>query len=320
VGGVRINQSHNLTWAIGLDLGGTALKYAIVSSTGEVIAPGILPSRAQDGRQAVFTQLRSAGLSMLRGAHAHGIRPLVLGLGTPGTVDQETGIVGGALPNMPGWRGTNVIADLSAELGLPCFADNDANLMTLAEAVFGAGQGFDTVFGITLGTGIGGGLVLQGQIYRGSGSAGELGHTSVVADGRLCGCGRRGCLELYAAAPQLTERYRDVTGSMIEPSAVLQRWDDGDAAADNAVRNLAHWFGIGVGNALNLLHPSCLVLGGGLMDSGETLLRLLQQTILEYCLPDIAASVQIRRALLGNRAGVVGAAVFALDCFEERYQ
>ena len=101
---------------------------------------------------------------------------------------------------------------------------------------------------------------------------------------------------------------------------VVQRWQEGDTAADQAVSDMARWLSIGVGNALNLLHPSCLVLGGGLMDAGDGLLRLLQHAILGRCLPDVAASVQIRGAMLGNRAGVVGAAMFALNCFEARHQ
>lgn len=265
-------------------------------------------------------QIRSAGLSMLSTALARGIRPVVLGLGTPGTVDQQKGTVAGALPNMPGWGGTNVVAALSNELDLPCFADNDANVMTLAEALCGAGRGFDPVFGITLGTGIGGGLVENGRIYRGAGSAGEIGHTAVIPDGDPCQCGQRGCLELYAAASSLTERYLEATGCRVTPSSVLDRWKEGDKAADDAVSNLAHWLGIGVGNALNLLHPACLVLGGGLMEAGDRLLEIVQHTILGHCLPGVAESVAIRRALLGNRAGVVGAALFALGCYEAQYQ
>jgi glucokinase len=184
--------------------------------------------------------------------------------------------------------------------------------MTLAEAVCGVAKEFDPVFGVTLGTGIGGGLVIDGRIYRGVGSAGEIGHMSVDSHGSACKCGQRGCLELYAAASRLTAHYRELTGSTISPSVVLERWSDGDKNANEAVITLAHWIGIGVGNVLNLLHPACLVIGGGLMEVGERFFETIRQSIREHCLPAIVRSVLIQRAHFGNQAGVVGAALFAM--------
>ncbi len=250
-------------------------------------------------------------LKALEQSRAEGIHLAAVGLGTPGTVTAD-GVVTGALPNMPDWEGVPIVQELEHASGLPSIAENDANLMTLAEALVGAGRGFGIVCGVTFGTGIGGGLVIDGEIYRGVAAAGEIGHMTVVLDGRPCLCGGKGCFERYAAAGSLEEGYLSQTGQLVAAKEVLSRWLHGDPVAAVAVARFARFAGMGLGNVLNLLHPECLVLGGGLLQAGTKLFDLLADEVRQASLPVISSTVEIRATSLGMFAGVVGAGLLCL--------
>jgi glucokinase len=302
----------NLAWAMGLDLGGTGLKHGLVSEAGDLLCMHTIPSRAAEGPDAVVSQLRAALTILTHDAAERGISPCAVGLGCPGTVDPTAGTLSGALPNLPGMRGLPIVSLLGDLAGMPPVVDNDANVMALAEALVGAGRGLDSVLGVTIGTGIGAGLVLRGEIYRGEGAAGEIGHMRIEPDGRPCACGGAGCLEQYGAVPALSRAYRDITGESVDARAVIEYWILGGEAAMEAVDRWSGFLARGLAAVLTMLHPSCLVLGGGIMEGRATLLTFLDRRIRAHCLGVIADSVSIRAAERGPSAGVVGAGMSAL--------
>lgn len=299
------------SWALGIDLGGTALKAGLVSSAGTVRHTVVMPSKACLGPAAAMEQVRGAAEVLRREARDGGIEVLRAGVGCPGTIDAE-GTLGGALPNLPGFAGVAIVPLLQQAVGLPVTVDNDANLMACAEARVGAGRGFDAVLGVTIGTGIGGGIVIAGSVYRGAGGAGELGHMRVVAGGRPCPCGGRGCLEQYASGPALGRLYQARTGEKLDAADVLRRWRDGETAAKGCVHLWGRFLARGLAVAMTILHPECLVLGGGVMEAGGELVALLEHQVRRQCLGTIAESCVMRAARLGVNAGMVGAGLAAL--------
>lgn len=297
---------------MGVDVGGTLLKHGLVSGDGTLLSLHTLPSRSSDGATAMMGQLAMAVAGLQAEADHRGVTPCAIGIACPGTIDPVSRTLTGALPNMPGLRGMPIIARVEELIGLPGAGDNDANAMALAEAMVGAGRGFDSVLGVTVGTGIGGGIVLGGEVYRGGGASGEIGHMRIVPQGRLCPCGGAGCLEQYASGPALSRLFFERSGRLVDARAVLQRWLGGDADACLAVEEWAGWLAQGMGCALTLLHPECLVLGGGIMEAGDALLRFLEPRIRGCCLDLVATTVRIRRAELGTGAGVIGAGLLSL--------
>ncbi len=173
-------------------------------------------------------------------------------------------------------------------------------------------KGQNTVFGVTIGTGIGGGLIVQGEIFRGAGSAGEVGHMTVEPNGRTCDCGRSGCLERYVAAPAIQESYRRHSGALAEPGEIIRRWERHEKAARIVMREITLHLAVCLASAVTLFDPSCLVLGGGLMDVSRTWSVEVSNEIRLRLLPMARKSITIVRAQLGNRAGVVGASLAAL--------
>ena len=307
---VSVGDSVSGSWAFGLDLGGTALKYGLVSDAGTLIRSRAVPTGAAEGRDAVIDRLRMAVAALREDAAEEGITVEKGGLGCPGTVDAG-GTLTGALPNVPALRGIPIVALLEEITGLPCAVDNDANAMVLAEAVAGAGQGLDPVLGVTVGTGIGAGIVIGGVIYRGLGAAGELGHVRMVPEGRPCPCGGRGCLEQYASGSALTRLHCERTGDDLDARELTGRWQHGDADAAATIEAWAQSLARGIGIALTLLHPACLVIGGGVMEAGEPLVSLLNREIRRACLGIVVEDLVVRRAKLGTAAGVIGAGLLA---------
>lgn len=297
---------------MGMDLGGTSLKHGLVSDDGVLHELHTMPSRATEGAAAVLAQLAAAIRALKTEAHGNALPLVAVGIGCPGTINEATGTLIGALPNIPGLRGMPIVALVEEYAGLPGAGDNDANAMAFAEAEVGAGRGFTSVFGATIGTGIGGGMIIGGEVYRGGGAAGEIGHIRIVPEGRPCPCGGAGCLEQYASGPALSRLFQERTDQFLDAGVVLQRWSQGDPAARETVNEWARWLARGLGCALTLLHPQCLVVGGGIMAAGDSLADLLEHKIRHSCLDLVAETVVIRRAELGPGAGVIGAALLSL--------
>jgi predicted NBD/HSP70 family sugar kinase len=229
------------------------------------------------------------------------------GMGLPGPIDRETETVGSSVI-LPGWVGLEPGRELASRLGLPVEVDNDANLGALAEVGFGAGRGLSDAIYLKVGSGIGAGLVLDGHVYRGSaGKAGELGHIQERPDGVLCRCGNRGCLETFASAPALVEQLRPAHGPDLTVADMLELVHAGDAGARRVIDDAGRAIGSVLGDVCTALNPEAIIVGGDLAAAGEPLLQAIRETITRRALPDGAESIDVRPALLGPRAGVIGA-------------
>jgi glucokinase len=301
--------------AAGLDVGGTFLKAARIGEDGRRGARVEQPVRKQT-RDELLGQMAAA----VRLLEAEGPVAAV-GVGLPGIVDATDRRLRRA-PNVPVLSGVDVGGELERLTGRPCFAENDANAAALAEAWIGAGRGSERLLFVTLGTGVGGGLVFGGRIRGGtSGYAGEIGHIQVDPEGVPCGCGSWGCLETIAGIPGWERRAREAllggdstlrTAAVLDPAAIVAAARSGDSLALELVEEAARAVGVGVAAALSLLNLDRVVLGGGVSRAGEFLLERVVEHTRRRTFPHVFADAAFRLAELGADAGVVGAARVAL--------
>lgn len=319
--------SHEATGALylGLDLGGTKIAAALVTGRGEVRARREAPT--PQGPEAVLAALTriaeeissEAGLSLSRLAG--------VGVGAPGPVDFAAGVLVEP-PNLPGFASVPLGALLEDRLGLGVRLDNDANAAGLGEARFGAGRGASPLVYLTVSTGIGGAILLGGELLRGArGAAGELGHLVIQPEGPPCGCGGQGCLEALASGTAIAREARLALGRG-EPSllseefgkdrtgptakAVAEAAARGDALSLRVLGQAFAYLGLGVASLVNVLNPARIVVGGGLSALGEGLLEPIREGILRHSNRVAAESVSVVIAALGRDAGVVGAATLAM--------
>lgn len=309
---------------IGIDLGGTYIKYGLVSEVGEIIEKGKIPTPVGCGYAETVEAISSAvrGLSARHGATVCG-----LGIGAPGVVDGEKGVV--RLSGNLGWENKPLAEDLSAELSIPAVLTNDANAAAYGEYVCGAGSEYKSVVLITLGTGVGSGIVLGGKLFEGCVGAGaELGHEVIRMSGEKCACGRRGCFEAYASATALIKQTKrameknrqsmlwqlcgdinNVNGKTVFDAAAM-----GDAAAKRVVNNYLRYLSEGLANIANAFRPEAILIGGGISAQGENLTVSLQRRVDKLMLGHGRyAPVKIKAASFGNDAGLVGAAMLAKE-------
>jgi glucokinase len=307
-----------------VDLGGTKIAAAIAGSDGEILAEGREPTDSHEGHDAVLSRI--AGLVGNLSARL-GVQPASVGMGVPGLVDVRTGVTQ-FLPNLPSqWRGVAVGQTLSTSLGCPVFLLNDARMATLGEFTYGRGRGLDTMIFLTIGTGIGGGIVVDGALRLGPlGAAGELGHQTMQRDGPLCGCGNRGCLEALASGPALVGEgvrlllsglaptlYEMVSGNAgaVTPKEMGAAARAGDTAVGEAINRVATWLGIGIANMVTALHPEMVVLGGSVAALDELLLEPIRETVKERVRMFPVGDLSIERSLLEDRAGLLGGIALA---------
>lgn len=297
-------------WAIGIDVGGTKIAAAVVTPTGEIREQLQVPTQAANGPEALISRLAELAIAL----HARYPGVSAVGVGSAGQIDHRMGIVTYANENLPGWTGMPIAARLAAALGLPIYVENDVRAMALAEAVWGAGKGSRVLLAATIGTGVGGALVLDGEVFRGAGGgAGELGHIPVTAGGPRCGCGRRGCLEAYAAGPRIAAAYARAVGRRpVDLEAVATAAAAGDALAIAAFDRAGRLLGRVLAGLANVLDPDCLVIGGGGAAAGEVLLAPMRSSMAAHLLPPVAARMAVLPVALGESAGVLGAAYVAL--------
>lgn len=293
---------------LGLDLGVTNLKWAVVeraSGSWASIADGQVPTRSADGPAAVVEQLGRVGGEVVA-AHP-GIDSV--GVGVPGLYDPATGVTE-FLVNMPGgWRGVPVAGPVSARLGLPTALINDARAFGLAELRLGAGRGVRSMIGLTLGTGIGGVIAVDGHVIQGyKGTAGELGHQTIDPDGPWCNCGNRGCVEAYCRADQIMLACGTAT---VEDAVTAAR--AGDARAVRGLSETGRYLGIGLANAVIVVSPDRIVLGGGVAAAGDLIVRPIQDEIARRVHVTSWQSIDVVIAQLGTTAGAIGAAVHGAE-------
>jgi glucokinase len=291
---------------VGVDLGGTNVRAALVRDDGTMGPVRKVATRSGEGPEAVLERIAALVERVAAGARVDRV-----GVGVPGPVDFATRRVVRP-PNLPGWDVVPVAAILEERLRVPVAIENDANAVVLGEALHGAGRGHPVVLGLTLGTGIGGGLVIDGAVHHGAtGTGAEIGHCPVRPGGRRCGCGARGCLEAYASATALVKRARRVMrpppASAREIAAAARRGDD---RALGLLEELARYLGEGIASAVTLLDPDVVVLAGGLAAASRFLMPVVRETVRERAFGG-AKGARIVRHRLGDRAGILGAAAAA---------
>lgn len=314
-------------YIVGVDLGGTNLRAAVVSRDRKILARDSAPTHADRGPDSVIDSICENVMNSIAKAGVDKSSVLAIGVGCPGPLNWQTGVVF-ETPNMPGWHHVPLAEEITKKTGIPCYVDNDANVACYGEFWLGAGKDNDSVCMLTLGTGVGGGIVIFGQLLRGiDGTAAELGHLKVQRDGRLCGCGARGCLEAYASVTGLVRTAREALESG-QPSILNERCDhnydqltgkmihdallDGDAVAKWTFEETGIWLGLGISSLINLQNPEKVILYGGMTAAGEALLEPVRRTAKENSFAVPAARAEIVLAELGPDAGVIGAAGCAL--------
>jgi glucokinase len=311
---------------IAVDLGGTNLRLGVVSPSGRVLAGARAKMGSYKRNADLLTDLYAAIADFEPEASARG-RLRAVCLGFAGYTDSARGLIYFA-PNVGGLRNIRVGPYLKKRFNVPVFVENDANCAALGEHYKGAGRNAGSLFMFTLGTGVGGGFIVDGKIWRGArGTAGEIGHTIVMVDGPLCSCGNRGCLETFASATAIVKEYRRVrrskgrgrvapgTGARGKVTArqVTDLARRGDRAATAAMKYAARGLGVGIANIFNLLDPELILIGGGVSRAGAVLLRPAIMEARKIVFPPLAPRLRVRRAVLGDDAALIGAARFAFE-------
>lgn len=315
------------TNVIGVDMGGTKILSAVVDAEGQILATAKVPTQAKDDTSVVIDRIADSIRESFQKSEVPIDSIKAVGIGAPGPLDPETGVVIFA-PNL-GWKNVPLKAELETRIRIPTFVDNDVNVGTLGEHTYGAGRGVQNLVGIFVGTGIGGGIIMNGELFHGaSKTAGEIGHIIVQAGGPKCGCGNRGCLEALASRTAMTKQLRNAIMKKGKKS-VIKKLTDGDleqirsGTLAKALRSqdkltlkvfkqTSKYLGVGIGSIVNFLNPEMIVLGGGVVEAlDEDFIKSIRKASKKYALPDTLNGVQIVRAELGDDAGVLGAAALA---------
>jgi len=306
-------------YAIGVDLGGTSIKLGIVSDGGKLLKKISVRTEAEKGSKSVIKKIM-AGINELTDKSKYEISGI--GIGCPGVVTPGKGIVENP-PNFPGWNKVNIGKIISKEFEKPVFVDNDANAATIGELTFGSGKNFKSFIMITLGTGVGGGIVIDKKIYHGDfGAAGEIGHISIDYNGPKCNCGSYGCIEAYAGNNYLKEHVRnelknhphskiwnminnDLT--KVSPRNIQDAAEAGDKFAKSFIDELGFQLGSAFTSLCNVLDISVFIIGGGIAGFGKPLFDAIRKTISKRVMAPIRPRVKVLPAKLKNDAGIKGA-------------
>ena len=311
---------------IGVDIGGTNIKYGIVSSSGRKLISWIEPCGSASGRKGLLLNLKSGIDSLFLTAEKRKLKINCIGIGVPGTVDVSNGKIVGIPPNLP------FMADFSLRKYLGRFypqrvcVDNDANVMALAEYKFGAAKGYENCICVTLGTGIGSGIILDGRLFRGSSFVGpEFGHTTICYEGVKCHCGNYGCVEKYASEPAMLKRTKELLKK--SQGSVLYKLSQGDLnrlkakdlfaaeklkdkVAQKVIAETAYYLGTALASVVNLINPEIIVIGGGVALSASTnFFKMIEQEIKIRAFPAATKNLRIVKAKLRNDAGFIGASI-----------
>lgn len=313
-------------YIVGVDLGGTNIVVGAMSEDGtHEVAVLSEPTRAETGADSVVDRIARMVEDVIgRTTEETGVSRrdiLGVGIGAPGPLDRERGVVI-VSPNL-GWKDYPLRDAISSRVGLPATLDNDANCATVGEWWCGAARGANNVVGLTIGTGIGGGLIFGGKLYHGSSDvAGEIGHTTIDITGRRCKCGNYGCLEAYASGPAIAERARELLSGdeasvltqmvggnldLITAQTVYEAAKHDDAVALEVVKDTARFLAVGVANLLNVFNPDVVVIAGGVTYAGEALFEPLRAEVRRRAFRPAVDACRIVPGALPGTAGVVGA-------------
>jgi glucokinase len=317
------NKEEIGKFAIGVDLGGTKISAALVNNKGDIKEYIKSPTNAQQGKDVVISRIKQTIHQLIEKSEINIDNVLGIGIGAPGPLDARTGIVYAA-PNLPGWEGVPICSIIEEEFRIPVILENDANAAAWGEKIFGVARGIKDMICLTLGTGIGGGLIFDGKIYHGNNfGAGEVGHIIVNKDGPACNCGGFGCLETYSSASgikkRIIDRIRNINKNSSENiynididnlrlSEVFKKARQGDPLVKDIVEDAIEYLGVGITILVNLLNPKMIVLVGGIANEGDKLLIPVRKFVFDRAMKVMLEDLQIVLGNLEGKAGVLGAA------------
>ncbi len=313
---------------LAVDLGGTKIAVALVSRDGNILAMQRTPTLADEGQKAVIERIFRAIDGFLDASKTTLSQLAGIGFSAPGPIDMETGTVTES-PNLPGWQNVPLRDIVQDKYKIPTSLIHDATAAALAEHRLGAGKGVRDLVYITVSTGIGGGIIIDGKLYTGAkGTAGEIGHMTIDANGPRCSCGNTGCLEVLASGTAMAReaRKRLEAGEVsllsqlaggnpenITAETIALAAERGDRLAGEVILQAATYLGIGMANLVNILNPEMIIVGGGVANMGDRLLKPAIEVVRERAFKLPARTVRIVRAGLSGNAELLGAAMFALE-------
>lgn len=306
-------------YVIGVDLGGTKIYTALVDLEGNIIKEKTVETLAHEGEKAVMGRIVDTIKYVIDGTDKNLIKSI--GIGSPGPLDVKNGIII-ENSNLP-FKNFAIVKTIKETYDLPTYLDNDANVATLGEFMFGAGKGSENMVFITASTGIGGGAVLNGKLFRGAtGNALEVGHMTVSTEGPRCGCGNLGCAEALGSGTAIGKRAKEAVLSNVVTSLknyenvtakeVFKEAANGDRVAKNILNTSLTYLGIAVANTITNFDPEKVVVGGGVVNGGDIVLDTIRNVVEERCMAAFVENCTIEKAILGGKAGVLGAAALAI--------
>ncbi|MFP8944634.1 ROK family protein [Streptomyces fenghuangensis] len=308
-----VSLSGDAGIVVGVDFGHSHLRVAVGNLAHQVLAEESEPIDVDASASQGFDRAERLVERLIEVTGFRREKVIGLGLGVPGPIDVETGVLGSSTI-LPGWAGTNPREELSSRLGVEVHVDNDANLGALGELVWGSGRGARDLAYIKVASGVGAGLVIDGQIYRGpGGTAGEIGHITLDESGPVCRCGNRGCLETFTAARYVLPLLHSSHGPDLTMPEMVRLARSGDLGCRRVVADVGRHVGSGVANLCNLLNPSRVVLGGDLAEAGELVLGPIRDSVSRYAIPSAARQLTVVPGALGGRAEVLGALALVLS-------
>lgn len=303
---------------VGIDLSGTNIKVGIVNEKQEIVAKGSTPTIATRPAEEIVADMAGLVLKLLKEHDLRIEEVNNIGIGCPGTIDSKHGIV--AYSNNIPWNQVPLADMMKEKLGVDVKIHNDADCAALGEAVAGAAKGCSDMILLTLGTGVGGGIIINGKIFDGYYAGGaEIGHTTLISGGQLCTCGRKGCLEAYASATGLIRMAKEAMEKnkssilhqceKIDGAAIFHAAQEGDDLANEIVDQYIQYLSEGIINCVNIFRPEKILLGGGISHAGDRLIKPINAYIKDRCFGgDKAVVPEVSRMKLGNDAGIIGAA------------
>lgn len=311
---------------IGVDIGGMSIKMGIVNEKGKIKLSRSIPTEYESGFKVMVKRMADNIADMCNDIKIKISEVGGIGCGIPGVADSRRGVV--TIAANIGWREVPIVEEFKKYFSLPIAINNDANCAALGEQKFGSGVAYESVVFITLGTGVGSGIINEGKLLEGVGSAGaESGHMVIIVDGEHCNCGRDGCWESYASATALIRQTKQAMdenpdsllhtvaakyGKVSGRTAFLAA-KDGDNCASAVVNKYIKYIGIGLCNLGNILHPNAFIIGGGISHEGEGLIKPLQEYVSKNCIgADVNPTINVLQATLGNDAGIIGAAALVM--------
>ncbi|MBN2410332.1 ROK family protein [candidate division KSB1 bacterium] len=316
-------MSSDKEFVIGLDLGGTFLKYALGTPEGNLLVTKKRSSKGHEAKEEIFGVIFKAIDELLEKAKVLGGKVIAIGFGSPGAINFETGTQIGETPNLPQWIDSDIRGEIENRYNIPVWADNDANVMAFAESRMGAARGYKYLIALTLGTGIGGGILLNNEIFRGANYAGaELGHVSIDFNGPQCNCGGRGCIERYASATGMVQNYcakKNIDKKNVNTELIFERAREGEPEAVQTIEETCNCLGAALASMVNMFNPEIIVIGGGVAEAGDGFIEKIKKAVQARAMGPALRNLELVKAKLDNKAGMVGAICMAAEMYKKSY-